>query len=312
MISVQGLSKYYDGFCAVDHIDLHVDHGEIVGLLGPNGAGKTTTLRILTGYLRPSSGKVEIKGLDLEQDLTAIKESIGYLPESAPLYPNMLVYDYMYYVGRIRGLDQAAIKQRLQEVVRVCGLPTIMHKPIGELSKGFKQRVGLAQALLHDPEILILDEPTSGLDPNQILEIRSLIREIGKYKTVILSTHILSEAEATCDRMVIINQGKIVANGAPEALKQDASAGGHINASFIGCSGEEVVSRLSTVAGVQSITPISPADQDPLAVRIQTEPGADPRADLYQAIKETNWTLLEFSSQARSLETIFKELTQEQ
>jgi len=312
MISVQDLSKYYDGFCAVDNINLQVNHGEIVGLLGPNGAGKTTTLRILTGYLRPSSGKVEIKGLDLEQDLTAIKESIGYLPESAPLYPNMLVYDYMNYVGRIRGLDQAAIKQRLQEVVRVCGLPTIMHKPIGELSKGFKQRVGLAQALLHDPKILILDEPTSGLDPNQILEIRSLIREIGKYKTVILSTHILSEAEATCDRMVIIHQGKIVANGAPEALKQDASAGGQINASFIGCSGEEVVPRLSAVAGVQSITPISPADRDPVTVRIQTEPGADPRADLYQAIKKTDWTLLEFSSQARSLETIFKELTQEQ
>jgi ABC-2 type transport system ATP-binding protein len=312
MISIHGLTKFYDGFCAVDHIDLTVDQGEIVGLLGPNGAGKTTTLRILTGYLRPSGGTVEIKGLHPEQDLTAIKKSMGYLPESAPLYRNMLVYDYLCYVGRVRNMEPGLLEQRLKEVVSVCGLQTIMHKPIGELSKGLKQRVGLAQALLHDPEILILDEPTSGLDPNQIQEIRSLIRKIGRQKTVILSTHILSEAEATCDRMVIIHQGKIVADGSPESLKKDVSGQG-IRLSLSGGTEEEIVSTLSAVQGVHSVNPVSsaPAEAGPMSIQVQTEPHIDPRPEIYRTIKATDWTLWEFTPQARSLETIFQELTQE-
>jgi ABC-2 type transport system ATP-binding protein len=312
MISIHGLTKNYDGFCAVDHIDLTVAQGEIVGLLGPNGAGKTTTLRILTGYLRPSGGTVEIKGLHPEQDLRAIKKSMGYLPESAPLYRNMLVYDYLCYVGRVRNLEPEPLEQRLKEVVSVCGLQTIMHKPIGELSKGLKQRVGLAQALLHDPEILILDEPTSGLDPNQIQEIRSLIRKIGRQKTVILSTHILSEAEATCDRMVIIHQGKIVADGSPESLKKDAS-GQEIRLSLSGGTEEEIVSTLSAVQGVHSVNPVPSAatDSGSMSIHVQTEPHIDPRPEIYRTIKTTDWILWEFTPQVRSLETIFHELTQE-
>ncbi|WP_027369929.1 ABC transporter ATP-binding protein [Desulfovermiculus halophilus] len=311
MISIQGLTKYYDGFCAVNSIDLQVAQGEIVGLLGPNGAGKTTTLRILTGYLRPSGGNVRIKGLTPEQDLTEIKRHIGYLPESAPLYRNMLVYDYLCYVGRIRNLSPARLDSRMQEVVSVCGLKSIMHTPIGELSKGLKQRVGLAQALLHDPEILILDEPTSGLDPNQIQEMRSLIREIGRQKTVILSTHILSEAEATCDRMVIIHQGKIVADGSPESLKQDA-AGQQIRLSLSGDSAQAIVSRLSAVKGVQAVSPHPQPETGPVVLTVTSDPDTDPRAAIYQTIKSTDWILWEFTPQARSLETIFQELTQEQ
>jgi ABC-2 type transport system ATP-binding protein len=312
MISIHGLTKNYDGFCAVDHIDLTVDQGEIVGLLGPNGAGKTTTLRILTGYMRPSGGTVEIKGLNPEHDLRAIKKSMGYLPESAPLYRNMLVYDYLCYVGRVRTLEPGLLEQRLKEVVSVCGLHSIMHKPIGELSKGLKQRVGLAQALLHDPEILILDEPTSGLDPNQIQEIRSLIRKIGRQKTVILSTHILSEAEATCDRMVIIHQGKIVADGSPDSLKKDASGQG-IRLSLSGGTEDEIVSTLSAVQGVHSVNPVpsAAADAGSMSIQVQTEPHRDPRPEIYRTIKATDWILWEFTPQARSLETIFQELTQE-
>jgi ABC-2 type transport system ATP-binding protein len=311
MISIQGLTKYYDGFCAVNSIDLQVAQGEIVGLLGPNGAGKTTTLRILTGYLRPSGGNVRIKGLTPEQDLTEIKRHIGYLPESAPLYRNMLVYDYLCYVGRIRNLSPARLDSRMQEVVSVCGLKSIMHTPIAELSKGLKQRVGLAQALLHDPEILILDEPTSGLDPNQIQEMRSLIREIGRQKTVILSTHILSEAEATCDRMVIIHQGKIVADGSPESLKQDA-AGQQIRLSLSGDSAQAIVSRLSAVKGVQAVSPHPQPETGPVVLTVTSDPDTDPRAAIYQTIKSTDWILWELTPQARSLETIFQELTQEQ
>jgi ABC-2 type transport system ATP-binding protein len=311
MISIHGLTKYYDSFCAVDGIDLQVAQGEIVGLLGPNGAGKTTTLRILTGYLRSSGGSVEIKGLSPEQNLTEIKRHIGYLPESAPLYRNMLVYDYLCYVGRVRNLGAPLLDRRMQEVVSICGLKGIMHTPIGELSKGLKQRVGLAQALLHDPEILILDEPTSGLDPNQIQEMRSLIREIGRQKTVILSTHILSEAEATCDRMVIIHQGKIVADGSPESLKQDA-AGQQIRLSLSGDSAQAIVSRLLAVPGVQAVTPHPKPETGPVVLTATSDPDTDPRAAIYQTIKSTDWILWEFAPQARSLETIFQELTQEQ
>jgi ABC-2 type transport system ATP-binding protein len=209
-------------------------------------------------------------------------------------------------------MEPGLLEQRLKEVVSVCGLQTIMHKPIGELSKGLKQRVGLAQALLHDPEILILDEPTSGLDPNQIQEIRSLIRKIGRQKTVILSTHILSEAEATCDRMVIIHQGKIVADGSPESLKKDVSGQG-IRLSLSGGTEEEIVSTLSAVQGVHSVNPVSsaPAEAGPMSIQVQTEPHIDPRPEIYRTIKATDWTLWEFTPQARSLETIFQELTQE-
>ncbi|HOS96969.1 MAG TPA: ATP-binding cassette domain-containing protein [Deltaproteobacteria bacterium] len=213
MIHVEKLTKYYGDFCAVNGIDLDVRTGEITGLLGPNGAGKTTTLRMLTGYLEPTSGTIRVDRHDTSTDMLSIKRLMGYLPESAPLYHNMLVYDYLDYVARIRGLADGKKDERIRAMADLCGLRGIMHKPVGELSKGLKQRVGLAHAMIDDPQVLVLDEPTSGLDPNQIVEIRDIIRTIGRDKTIILSTHILSEAEATCDRIVIIDRGRIVADG---------------------------------------------------------------------------------------------------
>ena len=232
MITADGLTKFYGTQCAVDHIDLDIKKGEIVGLLGPNGAGKTTTLRMLTGYLRPSSGNIRIKDYNINDNPLEIKKLMGYLPESAPLYNEMLAYDYLKYVALIRNIEKDRIETRLKEVAGLCGINEVMHKPIDTLSKGYKQRVGLAHAMMDDPEILILDEPTSGLDPNQIVEIRDIIREIGKEKTVILSTHILSEAEATCDRIIIINRGRIAADQTIDELKDSMSKEFLINISL--------------------------------------------------------------------------------
>ena len=206
MIHVESLTKYYNDLCAVDQISFDISKGEIMGLLGPNGAGKTTTLQILTGFLRPTSGNIRVKDYSIYEDSLQIKKLLGYLPESAPLYHDMLVYDYLNYVANLRGINSSNKISRIRQLADLCGIREVMHKAINELSKGFKQRVGLAHAMMDDPEILVLDEPTSGLDPNQIIEIRDIIKQIGKEKTVILSTHILSEAEATCDRIVIINK----------------------------------------------------------------------------------------------------------
>jgi ABC-2 type transport system ATP-binding protein len=213
MIYVENLTKYYDHFCAVDRISFVVRKGEIIGLLGPNGAGKTTTLKMLTGYFPPSDGTIRVGDYNMDEHSLAIKQMIGYLPESSPFYKTMLVYDYLMHVAGIRGIPPSGRLARLKYLSDLCGLKDIMHKTIGELSKGLNQRVGLAHAMMNDPEILILDEPTQGLDPNQIVEIRNIIRRIGREKTVIFSTHILSEAEATCDRIMIINRGRIVADG---------------------------------------------------------------------------------------------------
>ena len=229
MIHIEGLTKFYNDFCAVDNISLDISRGEIIGLLGPNGAGKTTTLRMITGYFQPSSGTIRVKEWDVVENTLEVKKCIGYLPESAPLYHNMIVYDYLSYVASVWGYTEEAGAGRIRKLSDLCGLSDIMHKTIGELSKGLKQRVGIAHAMMSDPEILILDEPTSGLDPNQIVEIRKIIREIGKEKTIILSTHILSEAEATCDRIIIINKGKIVADGSTETIKRSQDKGTTIN-----------------------------------------------------------------------------------
>jgi ABC-2 type transport system ATP-binding protein len=198
MIHVENLTKYYNQLCAVDQINFDIQKGEILGLLGPNGAGKTTTLRMLTGYLQPSSGSINIKGLSIDKHVLEIKKLLGYLPESAPLYHDMLVFDYLKYVAAIREIDSEKKLPRIRQLADLCGINEVMSQPIGELSKGYKQRVGLAHAMMNDPEVLIFDEPTSGLDPNQIVEIRKIIKEIGKEKTIILSTHILSEAKTSC------------------------------------------------------------------------------------------------------------------
>ena len=311
MIQVEGLTKYYDDFCAVDRIDFDVQKGEIIGLLGPNGAGKTTTLRMLTGYFEPTAGRVKIKDFDIQDDTVAIKQLIGYLPESAPLYPGMLVFDYLDYVASIRNLTGTARTQRLGRLVDRCGLQGIMHRTIGELSKGLKQRVGLAHAMMSDPEILILDEPTSCLDPNQIVEIRDIIREIGREKTVILSTHILSEAEATCDRIVIIHKGRIVADDRTETLKQSGGQTRRIHLALQNASPEDALATLNGIDGITAAASSQRNANATLNLVLTCQGAGDPRPAVYAAIKATDWVLVEFVQQTKNLETIFRELTKE-
>lgn len=311
MIHVEKLTKYYDDFCAVDQINLDVEKGEIIGLLGPNGAGKTTTLRMLTGYFNPSAGDIRVKDISVYENPLAVKRLIGYLPESAPLYKGMLVYDYLDHVAKIRGLQGPAKEQRLRELADMCGLRDIMHKTIETLSKGLKQRVGLAHAMMSDPEILVLDEPTSGLDPNQIVDIREIIRKIGEEKTVILSTHILSEAEATCDRIVIINKGKIIADGSTQDIKAKNGQADQIQIELLDADFDAVRSTLEAVKGVQKVSQAPSDDPGLLRIHVLPEDRSDPRADIYAAIKATDWLLVDLHQETKTLETIFRELTRE-
>ncbi len=311
MIHIENLTKYYKDFCAVDQINFDIKKGEILGLLGPNGAGKTTTLRMLTGYFMPTSGTIRVKDYQLDENLLEIKKLMGYLPESAPLYHSMLVYDYLDYVAGLRGLDKDKKISRIRQLVDLCGLDEIMHRTISELSKGLKQRVGLAHAMMDDPEILILDEPTSGLDPNQIAEIREIIRQIGEEKTVILSTHILSEVEATCDRVVIIDKGKIVANDRMENLKKSAGQTHFIHLDILRANFQDVHERLSGIQGVAEIEKIDKKPNGPLSVKVACKSASDLRESVYHAIKQTDWVLIEFHQETKTLETIFRELTEE-
>ncbi len=310
MIQADHLTKYYNDFCAVDGISLDIRKGEILGLLGPNGAGKTTTLRMLTGYFKPTRGTINVKEFNSSEHPLEIKQLMGYLPESAPLYHNMLVFDYLDYIAAIRAIPSDKRLSRIRELCELCGLHNIMHKSINELSKGLKQRVGLAHAMMSDPEILVLDEPTSGLDPNQIVEIRDIIKQIGREKTVILSTHILSEAEATCDRIVIINKGKIIANGSAEELKQSADSGRAINLAFTQADFADVQARMETIDGVQAVEQM-PSENGMLVVKLTCAPENDLRETVYRQIKATDWLLMEFRQDTRTLENIFRELTRE-
>jgi ABC-2 type transport system ATP-binding protein len=310
MIYVENLTKYFGDLCAVDHINLAIQKGEIMGLLGPNGAGKTTTLRMLTGFLRPNEGSIRVKDYTIEEHSLEIRKMLGYLPESAPLYHDMLTYDYLDYVANIRDLDKKEKHTRIRHMGELCGLNEVMHKPIGELSKGYKQRVGLAHAMMNDPEILVLDEPTSGLDPNQIIEIREIIKQIGKEKTIVVSTHILSEAEATCDRVVIINQGKIVADGTMESLKQTASGEALITLSLQNAEKDAVVRDLGSVQGVAGVL-VGDDDRDVLEVKLTCRSAEDLRGAIYDKVKQTDWILLELYQERQSLERIFQKLTAE-
>jgi len=310
MIQVEELTKYFNELCAVDHIDLEIQRGEIMGILGPNGAGKTTILRMLTGFLRPTEGSIRVKEYTIDEHPLEIKKLLGYLPESAPLYHDMLVYDYLGYVASIREIDRGRKFSRIRHLADLCGLNEVMHQPIGELSKGYKQRVGLAHAMMNDPEILILDEPTSGLDPNQIVEIREIIRQIGKEKTILISTHILSEAEATCDRIVIINKGKIVADGSTDTLKQSASGEYLISISLQNTDFQSVEKILNTIEGVVDMVSVNEAEEA-LDLRVVCKSSTDLRGEIYQKIKQTDWVLLEFRQETKSLEKIFRQLTRE-
>jgi gliding motility-associated transport system ATP-binding protein len=317
LIEVQNLTKYYTDFCAVDNISLTVQPGEILGLLGPNGAGKTTTLRMLTGFFKPSSGSIAVNGLEMGRDTLKIKSLIGYLPESAPLYHNMLVYDYLAYVAKIKGLRDPVIREaRLRELSALCGLSAIMGKPISTLSKGLKQRVGIAHAMMTDPAILILDEPTSGLDPNQIAEIRDIIRSIGKEKTIIFSTHILSEAEATCDRIAIVNKGKVVADDTTAQLKKNATRSSFIRLSVQGPTESQALELLKNIDTALEINPVEALEHNMVSFEIR-DPNdrsnpTDIRSRIYLKIKETDWIMTELAKESQALEKIFRELTREE
>ncbi len=305
MISIQSLTKCYGSALAVDKLSVEIPKGEILGLLGPNGAGKSTTLRIMTGYLSPTSGTIIVDGHDVTLDPRVVKERMGYLPESAPLYSEMIVFDYLKYIADIRGVESSMA--RLKELAELCSIGEVMHKPIATLSKGYRQRVGLALALMKDPPILILDEPTSGLDPNQIVEIRNIIREIGKEKTIIFSTHILSEAEATCDRVLIINKGRIAADGSADSLKASLAAEKTLHLRLKGAVSDEVQNTLKVLNGVLSIT----ADDDAGELQVLVKGSEDLRETVYRTVKKSDWMLLEMVQEKQSLEKIFRELTTE-
>ena len=311
MISVKNLTKYYGDFQALKGISFEIKSGEIVGILGPNGAGKSTTLRILTCYFNPTSGDAIIDGKSILDEENNVKKIIGYLPESAPLYNDMCVFDYLVYMADIQELERSKLNERLHYVVNVCGLKEVISKPIGELSKGYKQRVGLAGAIIHDPKILILDEPTNGLDPNQIVEIRELIKELGKEKTVLVSTHILSEVEATCSRAIIINKGNIIADDTPENLS--LNFGNNDKSSSIKISiktNDNIESVKEKLLSVSDIYKVEIEDNfnniKELTIYSNSE---EPRDEIYRFIKSTDWILYEMTRVKENLETVFHTLT---
>ena len=311
-ITVSTLSKSYGSHQAVQNISFTVDKGEVVGFLGPNGAGKSTTLKILTGFLSPSSGQTFINGVDVLESPILAQQQLGYLPENAPLYPDMTVYDYLKYIAKIRGLGKSEQALAIEKISSQCQISDRWHQPIGELSKGYRQRVGLAQALIHNPPIVILDEPTTGLDPNQIVEMRSLIREIGKTKTVILSTHILSEVQVTCDRVLIIDKGQLVADGTVEEIIAQSQSHLHwklvLSESKVQLSSEQIQTVLSDLDGVEACTALNNIPDGEQGFTIVCS--KDVRAELFGVIVENGLTLLELSPHKDDLESVFHRLTE--
>ncbi len=305
-ITVENLSKTYGTQKAVDDISFQVETGEILGFLGPNGAGKTTTMKIITTFMAPTSGDVKVSGISIYDDQETIKKKIGYLPESNPLYEDMPVLEYLEFAALIQQVPKEKVNSRIAEMVHLTGLNSEKHKKIGELSKGYKQRVGLAQALIHDPEILILDEPTTGLDPNQIVEIRNLIKEIGREKTIILSTHILPEVEETCDRILILNNGKIVANGTSQTLRQKASGNLSIRLQILDADSDAVFSGLQSIPDVFSVDVVNDEINTFL---ISCDSGESVRRNVFNICVKNNWFLAEMTPIETKLEDIFRELT---
>jgi gliding motility-associated transport system ATP-binding protein len=313
-ITVQHLTKLYGQEKAIDNISFDVKSGEILGFLGPNGAGKTTTMKIITCYMPPSAGNVDVDGYSIADHSLEVRRKIGYLPEMNPLYLDMNVVEYLEYSARLHGIKNSLLKTRLREMIGLCGLGEVRHKDIGELSKGYRQRVGLAQAMIHDPDVLILDEPTSGLDPNQIVEIRTLIRQLGRAKTVIFSTHILSEVQSTCDRVVIINDGTIVADGSPEKLQEDFRGSEEINLEIrasVNDPMQEIFPKLKSIVNVESVA-FGGATGDVHRFQLRTAKGSDIREELFNMAVSEHWVLLEMSRTVTSLEEVFRKLTQSQ
>ena len=304
MIEVENVSKLFGNFRAVDGISFSIQTGEIVGLLGPNGAGKTTTMRMISGFLEPDSGTVKIDGLDVLKNPVETKRKIGYMPESAPMYSDMIVADYLKYIAEIENQNPA---EKCRELAEVCGLKEVMHKNIGQLSRGNRQRVGLAHALMGNPEILILDEPTSGLDPNQVLEVRSLIKQIGKTHTVIISTHILSEVEMLCGRVIIISGGKKVADSPTEELREHFGNSSEVQICVSGASTEEAEKIFRGINGVSKIH--SSLNDGKIEFRISVEKNIEVRPELAKACVQNGLELFEMQQKKNSLEDVFRSLT---
>jgi ABC-2 type transport system ATP-binding protein len=305
-VKIENLSKRYGPQKAVDQISFGVKTGEILGFLGPNGAGKSTTMKMITGYLGIGEGDVFIGEKSVKQSGDDIKKHIGYLPENNPLYLDMPVIDYLNFCASLQGVPNGQIAERTKKMIKVCGLNAEKHKKIGELSKGYRQRVGLAQAMIHDPEILILDEPTTGLDPNQIVEIRKLIRELGKEKTVILSTHILPEVEATCDRILIINKGKIVADGTAENLRKQATGQEIFKVRIEDGQAEEILHELRRI---KTIDLVELVDKGLNRFEVQSRTDASSKREVFHLCVQKGWVLSELVPIETRLEDIFRNLT---
>jgi len=312
MINVNGLTKRYARNVAVDNISFDVDKGQIVGFLGPNGAGKTTTMRVLTCFLPPTSGTASVAGFDVLDKPLEVKRHIGYLPEAPPVYPEMEVAEYLAFVGSLKGLKGADLGKRVDEVIGRCAIADVRKKLIGKLSKGYRQRVGLAQAIIHNPDVLILDEPTAGLDPNQIIETRKLIRGLAGEHTIILSTHILSEVEQTCDHAIIINKGRLVAKDSVSNLQNKVRGAESVIVAVEGRGAAleeaEVQKRLEGVAGVSRVLPRDHRD-NLLTFEVESLKERPIRGDLARAVVEAGWNLNELRSAAMTLEEVFLELT---
>ncbi len=315
MISVQNLSKMYGTFPALRGVSFEVPSGQVLGFLGPNGAGKSTTMKILTGYLYATGGTAKVDGVDVSEHPVEVRRRVGYLPETNPLYTDMRVDDYLSFVGEIRGVKGSQRKAAMERVIASCGLQKVVKKGISELSKGFRQRVGLAQAMIHDPQILILDEPTSGLDPNQIVEIRDLIRSLGANRTVILSTHYLQEVEATCDRIIIVARGELVADGTHRELCERLPKGA-VHVELVG-PGDTIAAKLSEAFPGARVEKL-PVDAGQ-AVRFKVERNAVPeneassdmRGRIADLAQQNGWKVLELRQGGASLEDVFRHLTYE-
>lgn len=312
MIKVDGVTKRYARTVAVDNISFEVEQGRIVGFLGPNGAGKTTTMRVLTCFMPPTSGSASVAGYDVLQHPLEVKKRIGYLPENPPLYPEMEVAEYLNFVGRIKGLSGADLKRRVNEVSERCAITDVQKRLNGKLSKGYRQRVGLAQAIIHNPDVLILDEPTAGLDPKQINETRKLIKDLAGDHTIILSTHILPEVEQTCERVIIISQGKLVTTDTVESLTHRLHGAElvavEIDAGQDSPSGEDVRQRLARIPGITHVE-LHATRGNRLRFHVETTVGDAARAQIARAVVEAGWNLQELHTESRSLEEIFLQLT---
>jgi ABC-2 type transport system ATP-binding protein len=304
LLTLERVTKRFNGVTAVDDVTFTVDRGQVVGFLGPNGAGKSTTMRMITQYFEPDAGQIRLDGVALDQAGRDAKRRIGFLPENNPLYVEMLVSEYLEFVGRLRDLQGKLRESATDEAVASTGIESVFNRPIGELSKGFRQRVGLAAAILHRPDLLVLDEPTEGLDPNQRVEIRRLIGDLGRERTVVLSTHVLPEVQFTCSRLLIINRGKIVADGAVDTLVGQATTGVRIS---VEASGSQVENRLASLAGVRGVERRESSNG---RVKLSVLAGGDDvRPRIFELAKEEGWTLYELHQEAGSLEDLFRQLT---